>query len=308
MQSTSRANAAVDPTADPNVVAPVAPRSGIVEDLEAALLEFVGTILFLLLGLGGIQAAATSNAASAAASGQAVSTVPSISQLLYIAVSMGLSLLVSVWLFYRVTGGVFNPAVSTSLLLVGAIGPVRFVLYCIAQLAGAIAASAMLLALLPGPLAVNTTPGPGVNKAQAVWIEAFITAALCLAVLMLAAEKHRSTPFAPIGIGLTLFACHLFAVIYTGAAMNTARAFGPAVVTQFHHSHWVYWLGPFIGSLIASGLYYILKLVPYWSLNPGQDSDNIYRSPQPVGPLAGGSTARNGREKVPTAGAGSQAV
>ncbi|KDQ16676.1 hypothetical protein BOTBODRAFT_237579 [Botryobasidium botryosum FD-172 SS1] len=207
---------------------------------------------------------------------------------------MGLSLLVSVWLFYRVTGGVFNPAVSTSLLLVGAIGPLRFVLYCIAQLVGAIVASALLLALLPGPLSVNTAPGPGVNKAQAVWIEAFITAALCLAVLMLAAEKHRSTAFAPIGIGLTLFACHLFAVIYTGAGMNTARSFGPAVVTEFHHSHWVYWLGPFIGSLIASGLYYILKLIPYWRLNPGQDTDNIYRSPQPVGPLAGHEKRTNG--------------
>jgi aquaporin related protein len=74
---------------------------------------------------------------------------------------------------------------------------------------------------------------------------------------MLAAEKHRSTPFAPvciiyphahiyqltslfqIGIGLTLFACHLWGVIFTGAAMNTARAFGPAVVTGFNEDHWV---------------------------------------------------------------------
>ena len=44
----------------------------------------------------------------------------------------------------------------------------------------------------------------------------FITTALVIAVLMLAAEKHQATPFAPIGIGLTLFACHLFAVFYTG--------------------------------------------------------------------------------------------
>jgi hypothetical protein len=83
-------------------------------------------------------------------------------------------------------------------------------------------------------------PGPGVNNAQAVFIEMFITAALCLAVLMLGAEKHEATPFAPVGVGLTLFACHLFALFFTGASMNTARAFGPAVVTGFPDSrHWI---------------------------------------------------------------------
>jgi len=266
-----------------------------VDDLEAAALEFVGTILFLLLGLGGIQAAAYSNASSVAAANaggatssgaKAINTVASIDQLLYIAASMGLSLLISVWLFYRVTGGVFNPNVSLALLLVGAIGPVRFIMYCIAQLVGAIVAAAILVALLPSELVVSTTPGPGVNKAQAVWIEAFITAALCLSVLMLAAEKHRSTAFAPIGIGLTLFACHLWAVIYTGAAMNSARAFGPAVVTGFDSSHWVYWVGPFIGSVIAAVLYNILKRIRYWRLNPNQDTDDYYQSPALVNPLA----------------------
>jgi len=287
MQSKNRTDPAVG---NPNVAAPgTRPMSGyarFVDDLEAACLEFVGTFLFLLLGFGGIQAAAYSNQHQTASVGGDVSAVPSIVQLLYIAVSMGLSLLVSVWLFYRVTGGVFNPAVSTSLLLIGAIGPLRFVLYCIAQLVGAIAASAVILALLPGPLAVNTTPGVGVNKAQAVWIEAFITAALCLAVLMLAAEKHRSTPFAPIGIGLTLFACHLFAVSFTGAGMNTARSFGPAVVSGFHSSHWIYWLGPFIGSLIAVAVYSFLKIIPYWHLNPGQDVPDPGQSPQSGGILS----------------------
>jgi len=242
------------------------------EDVHAATLEFFGTILFLLLGLGGIQAAAFSNKSSP-------DQVPSPIELLYISTSMGLSLLVSVWFFYRVTGGVFNPAVSTALLLIGTIGPVRFVLYCIAQLAGGIVASALLLALLPGKLGVTPAPSHGVNSAQAVFIEAFMTAALVLAVLMLAAEKHRSTPFAPIGIGLTLFACHLWGVAYTGAAMNTARAFGPAVVTGFNKDHWVYWLGPFIGSLIATLFYALLKHIKYWRLNPDQDTPDPKMSP-----------------------------
>ncbi|KAG9119763.1 hypothetical protein FRC07_005055 [Ceratobasidium sp. 392] len=193
---------------------------------------------------------------------------------------MGLSLLVAVWLFYRATGGVFNPNVSTALLLIGAIGPVRFVLYCIAQITGAIVASALLLALLPGPLVVTPTPADGINSAQAVFIEAFMTAMLTLSVLMLAAEKHQSTPFAPIGIGLTLFAGMLWGNLYTGCAMNTARAFGPAVVTGFDSRHWVYWVGPIIGSLMATALYAVLKYINYWNLTPNQDTQDPKESPE----------------------------
>lgn len=194
---------------------------------------------------------------------------------------MGLSLLISAWMFFRVTGGLFNPNVSFALLLTGIINPVRFALYCAAQLLGAIVAAGLVLALTNGPLASKyvpidihflddqnlievdvfqhaswswvrniyidlrilhplTTPLSSTNSVQGVFIEMFITTALCLSVLMLGAEKHQATPFAPIGIGLTLFACHLWAVFYTGAAMNTARSFGPAAVTGFKYSrHWV---------------------------------------------------------------------
>jgi len=124
---------------------------------------------------------------------------------------------------------------------------------------------------------------------QAVFIEMFITAALVFAVLMLAAEKHCLTAFAPIGIGLTLFSGELFALDFTGGSMNTARSFGPAVVTSFGNSHWVvrpslscpathethemlqYWLGPTLGSVFAAVFYKILKTLNYERLNPGQD-------------------------------------
>ncbi|KZP22634.1 aquaporin-like protein [Athelia psychrophila] len=193
---------------------------------------------------------------------------------------MGLSLIVSAWLFFRITGALFNPNISLALLLVGAIRPVRFVLYCIAQMLGAIAASALVLALLPGNLASNNVLGTDINPAQGVFIEMFITTALVLAVLMLAAEKHQATPFAPIGIGLTLFTCHLWAVFYTGACMNTARAFGPAVVTGFlYEDHWVYWVGPFLGSVLGATFYALLKHYKYWRLAPDQASVDFSKSP-----------------------------
>ncbi len=117
------------------------------EDLKAAFLEFIGTAFFLVLGLGGIQAATGENDMSSATS--------RIEQVLYISTSMGFSLLVSAWLFFRVTGGLFNPNVSLGLALVGVIQPVRFVLYCIAQLIGAVAGAALVHALTPGPLSVK---------------------------------------------------------------------------------------------------------------------------------------------------------
>jgi aquaporin related protein len=118
------------------------------DDAQAAILEFIGTTFFLLLGLGGIQAATGEATSSSEGS--------TIEQVLYISTCMGLSLLVSAWLFFRVTGGLFNPNISLALLLVGVIKPVRFVLYCIAQMLGAIAASGLILALTPGPLSVKS--------------------------------------------------------------------------------------------------------------------------------------------------------
>ncbi|KAI0688420.1 aquaporin-like protein [Cytidiella melzeri] len=276
-------------------------RSGLVanaaQDLQAAILEFFGTVTFLTLAFGGVQASAF----EARAQG-----IPSFSvdRVMYISLSFGLSLLVSTWLFFRVTGGLFNPNVSLALLITGVIGPLRFVLYCIAQLVGGIVAAALVLALTPGSLQSNTYPGPGVNPAQAVFIEAFITAALCLAVLMLAAEKHNATPFAPVGIGLTLLACHLFAVNFTGAGMNTARSFGPAAVTGFPYgTQWIYWVGPGIGSLVASTFYVALKQYKYWTLNPGADETDVMQSPpNPVSKVASrrsqsrGSRTRNSQE------------
>ncbi|KAF9532681.1 aquaporin-like protein [Crepidotus variabilis] len=257
--------------AEPTTPTPILRRGyftdGIAGDIKAASLEFFGTATFIMLGLGGIQAGSISDGSL-------------VEKRMYWAASMGLSLLVSAWLFYRITGGLFNPNVSLALWLVGVIKPVRFVLYCIAQLAGAIAGSALVRALTPEPYNVNVSLPDGISKSQGVFIEMFITAALILAVLMLAAEKHEATPFAPLGIGLTLFAGHLFALAYTGAAMNTARAFGPAVVTGFPKSdHWVYWLGPFLGSLLGVAVYTFLKHYHYWTINPGQTAIQPQLSP-----------------------------
>lgn len=91
---------------------------------------------------------------------------------------------------------------------------------------------------------------------------------------MLAKEKHRATFIAPVGIGLALFIAELVAVYYTGGSLNPARSFGPAAVAHdFTGSHWIYWVGPFLGSVLAVGFYQLMKVLEYEMANPGQDGD-----------------------------------
>jgi aquaporin related protein len=247
--------------------------ANIKQDFSGALLEFIGTFFFLTLAFGGVQATT-----SAGGVGQ---PAPNALNVFIASVNFGFSLLVSAWLFYRVTGGLFNPNVSLALFLTGIIGPVRFVLFCIAQLSGAIAAAAVILALSPGPVSYNTHLREGINPAQGVFIEMFVTSYLVIAVLMLAAEKHLVTPFAPVGIGLTLFVCELWSIYYTGGAVNTARAFGPAVVTGFPYgSQWVYWVGPCLGSFLGAVFYTILKHWNYPAINPDQAVTDTSLSPE----------------------------
>jgi aquaporin rerated protein, other eukaryote len=101
----------------------------------------------------------------------------------------------------------------------------------------------------------------------------FLTSQLVFTIFMLAAEKHKATFIAPIGIGLSLFIAELMGVYYTGGSLNPARSFGPCVVLgTFNTYHWIYWLGPVLGALLASGFYMFIKALEYETVNP--DADN----------------------------------
>jgi hypothetical protein len=102
----------------------------------------------------------------------------------------------------------------------------------------------------------------------------FLTAQLVFTIFMLAAEKHRATFIAPIGIGLSLFIAELMGVYYTGGSLNPARSFGPCVVLRsFNSYHWIYWIGPILGALLASGFYMFIKALEYETVNPEQDGE-----------------------------------
>ncbi|KAI1079624.1 aquaporin-like protein [Whalleya microplaca] len=242
--------------------------------LVAAISEFAGTFMFLLFAFGGTNAVNTSPRDGSALPPD-LPTDPA--KLLFISLCFGMSLAVNAWVFFRISGGLFNPAVTIAMMVVGALDYVRGPLIIIGQIVGAIAAAAVVTGLTPGVLNVQTGLGAGTSVVQGLFIEMFLTAQLVFTIFMLAAEKHRGTFIAPIGIGLSLFIAELMGVHYTGGSVNPARSFGPAVIVgEFYGYHWIYWVGPVLGSLLASGFYFI-KALEYESVNPEQDrSDDAY--------------------------------
>ncbi|KAL8830011.1 MAG: hypothetical protein Q9191_001675, partial [Dirinaria sp. TL-2023a] len=233
--------------------------------------EFVGTFTFLFFAFTGT---AVANSQTQGATTTTIAQGSNPAQLLYISLCFGFSLAVNAWIFFRISGGLFNPAVSFGMMLVGAVPWFRGCLVIVSQLVGGIAAAAVTSALYPGKLNVRTTLGAGTSRTQGLFIEMFLTAELVFTIFMLAAEKHKGTFIAPIGIGLSLFIAELSGVYYTGGSLNPARSLGPCVVVHtFESYHWIYWIGPLLGSLLASGFYKFIKVLEYETANPGQDFD-----------------------------------
>ncbi|KAF2998196.1 hypothetical protein E8E13_004501 [Curvularia kusanoi] len=248
-------------------------------EVVAMTAEFCGTFMFLFFAFGGTQVANTaalySDAATAGQRGNGLTQAPNTSVLLYISLIFGFSLMVNVWVFFRVSGGLFNPAVTLGLYLIGALTTIRAILCFVSQMLAGICAAAVVSAMFPGSLNVSTTLGSGVSAAQGVFMEMFLTSMLIITIFMLAAEKHKATFLAPIGIGLSLFVAEMVGVFYTGGSLNPARSFGPCVVTRnFPGYHYIYWFGPCMGTLLAFGVYKIIKMVEYQTVNPGQDFDD----------------------------------
>ncbi|KAJ9150841.1 hypothetical protein NKR23_g3354 [Pleurostoma richardsiae] len=235
--------------------------------IVATISEFVGTFLFLLFAFG-----ATNVVNSAPAWEQPIDTNANAAKLLYISLAFGLSLAVNVWAFFRIGGGQFNPAVTFAMLVTGSASIFRTAIVIVAQLLGAVCAAALVSSLFPGPLAVSTVLVPGMSIARGLFLEMFLTAELVFVIFMTAGEKNRATFVAPVCIGLALFIAELMGVYYTGGSLNPARSFGPCVATRsFPGYHWIYWLGPILGALLASGFYGFIKILEFGTASPDVD-------------------------------------
>ncbi|KXS13347.1 aquaporin-like protein [Gonapodya prolifera JEL478] len=248
--------------------APTHPRTpyseGVVELLQA-LGEFIGTWFFVYTGLAGVNAA-LSVTATASLDPAAV---------LSIACAFGFGLAINVSLWYRVSGGSLNPAVTLGLVLIGKLNVRKAALYIVAEVLGGVVAAAFVNALYPGGVIGVNKRADGLSVAQAVFIEAFGTFLLISTVFLTAVEKSRITFLAPVLIGLVVFVLHLILIPYTGCSVNPARSFGPAVVTGDWKDQWIFWIGPVLGAVFASVHYYFITKINYRVFNPDQDSDGL---------------------------------
>jgi aquaporin Z len=211
--------------------------------------EFVGTF-FLLFGVIG---AIVSNAYRENSVG-----------LLGIAAAQGLALAVAVTATMRISGGHLNPAVTAGLWSVGRISARDAGLYIVAQLLGAVAATAVMKGLYPEMAGVVTRLGTpalaaDVSFAEGVLVECVMTFLLAFAMMGTVVDSD-APKIGGIGVGLTLLVAVLGGGNITGAALNPARALGPAAISGSWTAHAVYWIGPILGAVAAMQLYERLLL------------------------------------------------
>ncbi|XP_052817620.1 aquaporin AQPAe.a-like [Mya arenaria] len=207
---------------------------------RAVVAEFFGTLFLVLFGCGAIDNNGINNS------------------IVQIALAFGLIYGSMVWCFNHVSGGHFNPAVSVAAVVCRRASVVRGLLYIIAQLVGGIAGAGILRGLsADASYTVGVTAVRGtLTEAQGFGVELLISFVLVFVVLASTDDKRCDlSGSAPLTIGLAIVAGTLFAYNYTMASMNPARTFGPALVQNNWANHWVYWVGPIIGGLVAALVY-----------------------------------------------------
>jgi len=179
------------------------------------------------------------------------------------------------------SGGHINCAVTLGLVVAGACEPIQGALNFIAQLIGAIVGAA-LIALVKqdndnpkndgtGGLGTNkVATGSGIENYQAMFAEIFATFVLMYTVLETAVnpKTEGNRVMAAVAIGLAVYVAHSLMIPIDGCSINPTRSFGPAVVASMKYDdfewddHWVFWVGPLLGSLLAVGVYKLMNIIP----------------------------------------------
>jgi MIP family channel proteins len=206
------------------------------DKLRPCLAEFIGTFALIFVGIGAIKTAGH--------------------DVLGIALAHGLTIAAFVSATMHISGGQLNPAVTFGLLCGGHMTLPNAIRYWISQLLGGYAAALICLGLFGRDVVVGGTPQLAINLSpgQGILVEAILTFFLVFVVYGTAVDK-RSRAVAGFAIGSTITLDILFGGPLTGAAMNPARVFGPALAANFWHDHYVYWIGPLVGGAIGGLVY-----------------------------------------------------
>lgn len=211
--------------------------------------EFIGTFLMVFVI---VVAAATGNGGSPVGA----------------ALACGLVLAALITACGPVSGAQFNPAVSLALIFAGRQRPLQAGAYVAVQILAATAAAWLARELLrgpwrePDPAALAATIGT-LTRAGAEWrvfaVEAVITFALMVSILAGTVDE-RADRLGGFTIGATVAGCIIAAGPLTGASMNPARTFGPAVWSGVWEMHAMYWAGPVFGATLATLVYRVVWL------------------------------------------------
>jgi MIP family channel proteins len=214
--------------------------------------EFIGTFALVLIAAGSICADQYLRANGQTSVG-----------LLAISLAYGLAMGAMVSALAHISGAHLNPAVTVGFWVTQRFGTLQTLCYGIAQLLGSLAAAFLLIAIVPEaiwrPVSLGTpdlAPIADVTRMHAMVFEAALTFVLVFiyfaAIFDRDGGSHRLGGFA---VGMAAAGCVLFGHPFTGAAMNPARAFGPALAARHWSNHGVYWVGPLLGGVLAAVIY-----------------------------------------------------
>ncbi|MCB1326948.1 MAG: aquaporin [Spirochaetales bacterium] len=175
-----------------------------------------------------------------------------------IAITFGLVVMCMIFVFGDVSGAHFNPAVTIAFALSRRFAFSGVVPYVVSQLFGAGFASLILRALFPGAVTFGATV-PAAGALQSLILEIIISMALMLVIFSVSTGSREKGLFAGIAIGGAVALAAIFAGPISGASMNPARSFGPALVAMNPDSLWIYFLGPCVGTSLAAFLTMFLE-------------------------------------------------
>lgn len=217
---------------------------------QKLLAEFIGTFTVVFAATGAICADQYLHAAGQANAGT-----------LSYALAYGFAAAAMFSCLAHVSGAHFNPAITIGLWVSKRLGTFHALFYCVAQLLGAACAAYLLSTIIPEsawrPVSLGSTDlAPDFTRMHGMLLEALLTFFVVFVYSWAGfGSEGGETRFGGFAMGLAIIAGVFVGAPFTGASMNPARTFGPAIAAHHWVNHGVYWVGPLFGGIIATVVY-----------------------------------------------------
>jgi MIP family channel proteins len=167
--------------------------------------------------------------------------------------------MVMVYATGHLSGAHINPAVTSAFALTRHLPGRDALAYIVAQVSGATLAALLLLAIWPDQPAQLGATFPSVGEGSAFLYEVVLTAFLMFVIMAVATDTRAVGAAAAIAIGGTVGLDAIFGGPVTGASMNPARSFGPALATGEWNAFWLYVVGPLVGAAVGAFAYQLIR-------------------------------------------------